>query len=102
MNINLQENAIVSKIIKNNELTYFALDKGQTISSHISPSLAIALVTEGEIEFEVNHTQIIKQRNEFIELPANIEHALMAIIPSKMLLIQIKDVESLTENNFEN
>lgn len=102
MKINVQENAIVSKIIKNKELTYFALDKGQTINSHTSPSPAIALVMEGEIEFEVSHAQFIKQRNEFIELPANIPHALMAIVPSKMLLIQIKDEESLTENNFEN
>jgi quercetin dioxygenase-like cupin family protein len=94
--IDYQQDAVVSKTLiakKTGTLTLFAFDGGQGLSEHSAPYDALVYIFDGEAEITIGGKENIVKNGEMIILPANIPHALKALIPYKMLLIMIKSQE---------
>jgi quercetin dioxygenase-like cupin family protein len=88
-----QNDSVVSKtIIKKptGTVTLFAFDKGQGLSEHTAPFEAVVYLVDGEAEITVAGKIHTVKKGEMIILPANIPHALNALVPFKMLLTMIK------------
>lgn len=91
--INYQDSSIVSKqIIKkpNGNITLFAFDKDESLTEHTSPYEAVVYMVDGEMEITIGGNPYIVLAGEFIILPPNIPHGLIAKVKSKMLLTMIK------------
>lgn len=91
--IDYQPNSIVSKqIIKkpNGNVTLFAFDKDESLSEHTSPFDALVYMVDGVMEIKIGGTPFEVSGGEYILLPANIPHGLIAVEKSKMLLTMIK------------
>jgi quercetin dioxygenase-like cupin family protein len=91
--IDYQPNSIVSKqIIKklNGNVTLFAFDKGESLSEHTSPFDALVFMVDGMMEIKIGGKPFEVKAGEYILLPANIPHGLIAVEKSKMLLTMIK------------
>jgi quercetin dioxygenase-like cupin family protein len=91
--IEYQDNSIVSKqIIKkpNGNVTLFAFDKGESLAEHTSPYEALVLILEGKMVVTVGGQQNNLAEGDFILLPPNISHGLVAEEKTKMLLTMIK------------
>lgn len=94
--INYQDSSIVSKqIIKkpNGNITLFAFDKDESLTEHTSPYEAVVYMVDGEMEITIGGNPYIVLAGEFIILPPNIPHGLIAKVKSKMLLTMIKCVQ---------
>ncbi len=91
--IDYQPNSIVSKqIIKkpNGNVTLFAFDQGESLSEHTSPFDALVYMVDGKMEIKIGGKPFEVLGGEYILLPANIPHGLIAVEKSKMLLTMIK------------
>ena len=91
--IEYQPNSIVSKqIIKkpNGNVTLFAFDQGESLSEHTSPFDALVFMVDGMMEIKIGGKPFEVKAGEYILLPANIPHGLIAVEKSKMLLTMIK------------
>lgn len=94
--IEYQSGTIVSKQIikkKNGNVTLFAFDEGESLTEHTSPYEALVSIADGEMEIKVGGTPYNVKAGEFILLPSNIPHGLVAVKKSKMLLTMIKEAE---------
>ncbi len=91
--IEYAKDSIVSKIIYKNDhviLTLFALDKGQSISEHVTPFDAMVQILEGEAELTIGGEKKFEKANGSIIMPKNVAHALFAREAYKMLLVMMK------------
>lgn len=91
--IDYQPNSIVSKrIVKkpNGNVTLFAFDKDESLSEHTSPFDALVYMADGVMEIKIGGKPFEVAGGEYILLPANIPHGLIAVEKSKMLLTMIK------------
>ncbi|MBN1950450.1 MAG: cupin domain-containing protein [Bacteroidales bacterium] len=91
--VDYSEGAIVSKIVARKEagnITLFAFDKGQNLSEHSAPFDAMVQVIEGEGTILINREAYKLKEGDMIIMPANIPHAVEAVVPFKMLLLMIK------------
>ena len=87
------DNGIVSKKILNGNggsVSLFAFDEGQTLDKHSTPNKAAILAIEGKARFEKGKEKIILNKDDYLILAENEEHALEAMTPFKMLLVIIK------------
>lgn len=81
--------AIVSRTIHNADggtLTFFAFDEGQSLSEHTSPYNAFVQVVEGAVDLRIGGKPVAARAGDFVLMPANVPHALVAAAPLKMLL----------------
>jgi quercetin dioxygenase-like cupin family protein len=86
--------AIVSKtVIKKNagNISLFAFDKGEGLTEHTAAFDALVQVIDGKAEIRINGNPRLVESGQSIILPANIPHALKAIVKFKMILTMIKD-----------
>jgi len=91
--IDVNSDAIVSKTLRKSaqlNLTLFAFDTGQSLSSHASPMDAYVHVLEGELRIEIGSQSHTLVKGELIQMPANVPHALEALAPTKMLLSMVQ------------
>jgi len=91
--IDYQDNAIVSKqIIKkpNGNVTLFTFDKGESLAEHTSPYEALVQILEGKMVVTIGGQSYTLVEGDFILLPPNISHGLVAEGKTKMLLTMIK------------
>ncbi len=91
--IDYSEKAIVSKqLLKkpNGNVTLFAFDTNEQLSEHTSPFDALVMIVDGIMEIGIGDEKVIAEEGEIVNLPANIPHSLLAVQPSKMILIMIK------------
>ncbi|PJI10391.1 MULTISPECIES: cupin domain-containing protein [Clostridium] len=93
-NVNYAEGQVVSKTLvqtENVSMTLFSFDKGEEISSHSASGDALVYVIEGEAAVTVgdNKSTAVKEGN-FIVMPSNVPHALVATQRFKMMLIVVK------------
>jgi quercetin dioxygenase-like cupin family protein len=85
--------AVVSRTIikkKTGTVTLFAFDKGEGLSEHTAPFDAMVHVLDGEAEVVISNKPKKVNAGEFIIMPANKPHSLMAVKKFKMALIMIK------------
>lgn len=72
-------------------LTLFAFDAGEGLSEHTSPYDAFVLVQEGTIRLTIGGTPVHAAPGTITRLPANIPHAVDADVPSRFLLVMLRD-----------
>lgn len=90
--VSIEQDAIVSKILTHRaQITVFGFDAGQSIQTHTSAKEARAYVVEGCIVFTIDDQTYEVMAGEYVELPANVAHALYAKQASKMLLMMKED-----------
>ncbi len=87
-----QEGQVVSRTLAQNKhmnMTLFAFDKNEEISSHASSGDAMVYILDGESEVTIGEDIFTVKTGETIVMPAGIPHALLAKERFKMLLIVV-------------
>ncbi|MGE0360475.1 MAG: cupin domain-containing protein [Vicinamibacterales bacterium] len=72
-------------------VTLFAFDQGQGLSEHTTPFDALVLVLEGELGLVIGGAPVVAVPGTVVRLPAGVPHAVDARLPSRMLLLMLKD-----------
>lgn len=86
------EGQVVSRTLsqgKHVSVTLFAFDKGEEISSHASAGDALVYILEGTAEITIGQETHTVREGEAILMPAQVNHALLAVERFKMLLVVI-------------
>lgn len=95
--IDYQDNAIVSKTIKDSPqgtVTLFAFAAGQALSEHTAPFDALVYIVDGQLDITIAGKPLSAVTGDLVTMPANKPHALMAPQNAKMLLIMIRAEKS--------
>jgi quercetin dioxygenase-like cupin family protein len=71
-------------------VTLFAFDKGQKLSTHSAPYDAMVQVIEGKAEIVINEQPFNLEAGDTIIMPAGIAHGVNATEKFKMVLTMIK------------
>ena len=90
--VNYQENAVISsEILKKDSgnVSVFAFDKNQGLSTHTAPFDALVTIIDGQAEVTISGKPFIVKEGEMIIMPANKPHSLKAVERFKMLLVMI-------------
>lgn len=88
--VTYQKGQVVSKTItksKNANITLFAFDKDEGLSTHTSTGDALVVILDGKALITIDGVEHELSKDDSILMPANINHALYAKEPFKMLLI---------------
>ena len=91
--ISYQEAQVVSRTIAQTpavSISLFSLDKGEGISTHVTPGDAMVQVLEGEAEITIDINVSNVKAGETIIMPSNVPHGLEARVRFQMLLTVIK------------
>lgn len=91
--ITYQEGQVISRTISQTptvSISLFSLDKGEGISSHITPGDAMVQVLDGEVEITIGDNVYTVKEGETIIMPSNVPHGLEARVRFQMLLTVIK------------
>jgi quercetin dioxygenase-like cupin family protein len=91
--IDYQNGSVVSKqLIKCpvGNVTVFAFDKGEGLSTHSAPFDAMVQIVDGKAEIIINNESFHLESGNSIIMPANIPHAVKAVEKFKMVLTMIK------------
>lgn len=91
--ITYQEGQVISRTISQTptvSISLFSLDKGEGISSHITPGDAMVQVLDGEVEITIGDDIFTVKEGETIIMPSNVPHGLEARVRFQMLLTVIK------------
>ena len=87
-----QPGQVVSRTLAQNKhmnMTLFAFDKNEEISSHASSGDAMVYILDGESEITIGEKVFNVIKGETIVMPAGIPHALFAKEQFKMLLVVV-------------
>ena len=88
------EAGIASRVLARSaggNVTLFAFDAGQELSEHTTPFDALLLVLEGVFGLTIGREVISAEAGTIVRLPANVPHAVHASVPSRMLLIMLRE-----------
>ena len=91
--ISYQEGQVVSRTISQTatvSISLFSLDKGEGISTHVTPGDAMVQVLDGEAEITIGNDIFNVKAGETIIMPSNVPHGLEARERFQMLLTVIK------------
>lgn len=84
---------IVSKPLVNTancKMIVFAMDAGQSISEHHAPYVATVHVLDGRLEFGVGGETYSMATNDWLIMPYDTKHNLVASEPTRFLLTLLK------------
>lgn len=87
------ENGIVSRTVlrtRNARVVLFGFAEGQELSEHTSTKQALVQVVSGECDFKVNGKSNLMKAGDFLYMPPNASHAVIASKPMAMLLTLIE------------
>ena len=85
--------ATVSKPLLNlpeGKVVIFAMDAGQEMSEHRAPFVATVHVLDGRLRFDVEAAEKIMGPNDWLLMPANAPHRLIALEPTRFVLTLFK------------
>ncbi|MDD5459335.1 MAG: cupin domain-containing protein [Phycisphaerae bacterium] len=85
--------SIVSKTIIDKTVgtvTFFAFDKGQSLSEHTTPYDALVQILDGNGQLTIGGKNIDVAAGQIIIMPANVPHSVTANEKFKMLLTMIR------------
>ena len=88
------EGGIASRVLAKTDggnLTLFAFDGGQGLTTHTSPFDALVVVLEGAITLTIAGAPVRAVPGTIVLMPANVPHGLEAIEATRLLLIMLKD-----------
>ncbi|MBU1004023.1 MAG: cupin domain-containing protein [Proteobacteria bacterium] len=94
--VDYEEGRVVSRTLAQKptvNVTLFAFDTGEGISSHSSPGDAFVHILDGEAQVTVGGLTHTVGAGQCIAMPANVPHGLEAQKQFKMLLVVIKPGE---------
>ena len=75
-------------------ITLFAFDAGEELSEHTAPFDALVLTLSGALTLTIGGTPVHTAPQTIVRMPANIPHAVLAIEPSRMLLVMLREPPS--------
>jgi quercetin dioxygenase-like cupin family protein len=88
------EQGIASRVLAKTSagsVTLFACDAGQGLSEHSTPFDALVLVLDGEVTLTIGGTAIRATSGTITRMPANIPHAVDAVVASRLLLLMLRE-----------
>ncbi len=91
--VQYQQGSIVSRTLINKPtgtVTLFAFDEGQSLSEHTAPFDALVQVLDGKVRLTIGGNPVDAGKGDVVLMPANIPHAVDAVMQFKMLLTMIK------------
>ena len=91
--VDYEEGRVVSRTFAQKPsigLTLFAIDAGESISTHTAPGDAMVQVLDGEALVEIDGKQMTVGAGQVVVMPANVPHSVTAIKQFKMLLAVVK------------
>ena len=91
--VQYSDGSIVSKIILKREkgnITLFSFDEGQSLSEHTVPFEAFVQILDGTAKITIDGESKDVREGEFIIMPANVPHSVLAKEKFKMLLTMIR------------
>lgn len=91
--ISYQEGQVISRTIAQTpsvSISLFSLDKGEGISTHVTPGDAMVQVLDGEAEITIGDAVFNVKAGETIIMPSNVPHGLEARERFQMLLTVVK------------
>ena len=95
--ISLTDRGIASRVLAKTgggNVTLFAFDAGEGLSEHTTPFDALVLVVEGALTLLIGGASIDAIPGAVVRMPAGVPHAVDAKVPSKMLLIMLRELET--------
>lgn len=94
--VEYQKGTVISKTLTQNKyvnVTIFAFDKDEEISTHKSEGDAMVSILDGEANITIGEENFNVKKGETIVMPANINHSLLAIEKFKMILTVVFNVD---------
>lgn len=91
--VNYEESQVISRTIAQLpfvNITLFAMDKGEGISTHTTSGDALVQILDGEAEITIGGEVVVVKAGEAVVMPSDIPHGLEARERFKMLLTVIK------------
>ncbi|THB72700.1 MAG: cupin domain-containing protein [Desulfobacteraceae bacterium] len=76
-------------------ITLFAFDENEEISAHTSPGDAMVHILDGTANVNIDGKDIEAEAGQVVVMPANVPHAVQAVTPFKMLLVVIKQPQTI-------
>ena len=90
----MPEGGIASRVLaktSGGNVTLFAFDAGEGLSEHTAPFDALVLVVAGSLTLTIGGRVVPAAPGAIVRLPAHVPHALDANVPSKMLLMMLRE-----------
>lgn len=87
------DGAVVSRAVLKKpagNVTFFAFDKGESLSEHTAPFDALVLVLDGAAEVSIDGKPHRVPAGQLIIMPAGKPHSLRAVERFKMMLVMIR------------
>jgi quercetin dioxygenase-like cupin family protein len=87
------EQGIASRVLSKSDggsVTLFAFDAGQELSEHTTPYDALVMVLEGSLRLTIGGAPVDAEPGTIVHMPNNVPHAVMAVSPTRMLLIMLR------------
>jgi len=91
--ISYQGGQIISKAIvetPSTNITLFSLDKGEGMTTHVTPGDAVIQILDGTAEVMIGNDIFTVKEGETIIMPSDMPHGIEAVERFKMLLTVIK------------
>lgn len=91
--IQYSDGSVVSRVLgraAGGTMTAFAFDKGESVSEHTTPCVAVAHVLEGTAEFVIDGSRSLVRGGELVLIPAGAPHSVQAVERFKMLLVMLR------------
>ena len=91
--ISYHEAQVVSRTIAQTpsvNITLFSLDKGEGLSTHVTPGDAMVQILDGSAEITIDNNIFTVKAGETIIMPSNVPHGLEARERFQMLLTVVK------------
>ncbi len=88
------DGSVVSKTLINTDaikVIEFAMDAEQELSEHTTPFLATVHVIDGRLRFTVAQSEFDLGPNDWLLIPTDSPHALIAAEPTRFLLTLVKE-----------
>ena len=92
--IALPDHGIASRVVaktSGGNVTLFAVDAGEGLSEHTAPFDALVLVIEGELTLTIGGQAVGARSGGIVRLPAHVPHAVDAAVPTRMLLVMLRE-----------
>ena len=94
--INPTDGGIASRVLAKNgggNVTLFAFDAGEGLSEHTTPFDALAITLEGSLTLTIGGRPVAAAPGTIVRMPANVPHAVDAVVASRMLLIMLRETK---------
>ena len=75
-------------------ITLFAFDAGEELSEHTAPFDALVLTLSGALTLTIGGASVQTAPQTMVLMPAHVPHAVHAAVPSRMLLIMLREPPS--------